>query len=278
MSPAPALRRPAAVSASVIWPAHFRRWAGRRELGLRRRSRVAERSRAPLVRYGHGQPHLGVEQAGTRRSPASTPTKGVPRRAAGGRAAERCAARSTPTGTTSSAWSWSVVGVLLGLAVYLASPGRSARASTVGSARSVGVGRYVLPVALARPAAWRSWSTAAASTGCASALGVGLAAVALLGLLHVISGPHEVAASPSDGRPAGGWLGAIVGEPARQLIAGAGAVVVARSPLAARPGVLIATRSSLRRIAASLRPGGRRPARGPALRKAKQGACRTCRR
>ena len=99
------------------------------------------------------------------------------------------------------------------------------------------------------------------------ALGVGLATVALLGLFHLANGPHEIAGTPSEVEGAGGWLGAVVGEPARQLIAPAGAVVVLAAVLLA--GVLIATRSSLRRIATSMGRGVTTGA-GPAFRKAKK--------
>src|SRR5262245_32942457 len=159
-----------------------------------------------------------------------------------------------------------VAGVLVGLAVYLQVAGPVGSGVDTGLGALVGVGRYVLPLAL---------------LGCGIALlldgrsdnrlrlglGVGLATIAVLGLLHLARGPHEIAASPSDVESAGGWLGAVVGEPARQAIAPAGAVVVLVALLVA--GVLIATRSSLRRIAGSMRRGVASGAT-PALRKAKK--------
>jgi DNA segregation ATPase FtsK/SpoIIIE, S-DNA-T family len=156
--------------------------------------------------------------------------------------------------------------VLLGLAVYLRVAGPVGSGIDTGLGALVGVGRYVLPVALL------ACGIALLLDGRSEnrlrlALGVGLATVALLGLFHLAKGPHEVAVTPSEVEGAGGWLGAVVGEPARQLIAPAGAVVVLVAILLA--GVLIATRSSLRRIATSMGRGVRTGA-GPAFHKAKK--------
>ena len=159
-----------------------------------------------------------------------------------------------------------VAGVLLGLAVYLRVAGPVGSGIDTGLGALVGVGRYVLPVALLAS------GDALLLDGRSEhrlrlALGVGLATVALLGLLHLAKGPHEIAGTASEVEGAGGWLGAVVGEPARQLIAPAGAVVVLGAVLLA--GALIATRSSLRRIATSMGRGVRTGA-GPAFRKAKK--------
>ena len=159
-----------------------------------------------------------------------------------------------------------VAGVLLGLAVYLRVAGPVGSGIDTGLGALVGVGRYVLPAALL------ACGVALLLDGRSEhrlrlALGVGLATVALLGLFHLANGPHEIAGTPSEVEGAGGWLGAVVGEPARQLIAPAGAVVVLAAVLLA--GVLIATRSSLRRIATSMGRGVRTGA-GPAFRKAKK--------
>ena len=59
---------------------------------------------------------------------------------------------------------------------------------------------------------------------------VAVAAVAVLGLLHVLRGPHEVSTSYDAVDDAGGWLGAVVGEPLRSLLATAGATVAADRP------------------------------------------------
>jgi S-DNA-T family DNA segregation ATPase FtsK/SpoIIIE len=99
------------------------------------------------------------------------------------------------------------------------------------------------------------------------ALGVGLAVIALLGLLHVARGPRAVAAAPSTVARGGGWVGALVGEPLRQLLAAPGAVVALSFVLLA--GVLIATHASLRRVAGAVGRGVKTGA-VPAWRKAKQ--------
>jgi S-DNA-T family DNA segregation ATPase FtsK/SpoIIIE len=96
---------------------------------------------------------------------------------------------------------------------------------------------------------------------------VGLATLAVLGLLHVARGPSDIVITPSEVEDAGGWFGAVVGEPFRQLIGAAGAVVLLVAVVLA--GVLIATRASLRRVAVGVGRGVRSGA-GPAWRKAQR--------
>ncbi len=158
------------------------------------------------------------------------------------------------------------VGLLLALAVYLRLAGPVGRGVNSGLGALIGTGRYLLPAALV--ASGVAFVVDARSEHRVRlVVGIGLSAVAFLGLLHVIRGPHEVAVAPSAVGRSGGWLGAIVGEPIRQLIASPGAVVLLS--LAVLAGVLIATRASLRRIAVATARGVKTGA-VPALRKAKQ--------
>jgi hypothetical protein len=57
-------------------------------------------------------------------------------------------------------------------------------------------------------------------------LGYGVAALAILGLLHVVNGPEKIMADFDRLGKAGGWFGALVGEPLRKLLADGGAIVV----------------------------------------------------
>ena len=158
-----------------------------------------------------------------------------------------------------------VVGALVALAVYLRVAGPLGSGVDTGLGAFVGLGRFLLPLALVacgvallvdgqREHRWRL------------ALGVGMAALAVLGLLHLARGPRDIVITPSEVEDAGGWLGAVAGEPFRQLIGSAGAVILLLAVVLA--GVLVATRASLRRVAVGFGRGVRGGA-GPAWRKAK---------
>jgi S-DNA-T family DNA segregation ATPase FtsK/SpoIIIE len=159
-----------------------------------------------------------------------------------------------------------VIGALLALAVYLRVAGPLGGGIDTGLGALVGIGRYLLPPALV------ACGVALLVDGQSEhrwrlAVGVGLATLAVLGLLHVARGPSDIVITPSEVEDAGGWFGAVVGEPFRQLIGAAGAVVLLVAVVLA--GVLIATRASLRRVAVGVGRGVRSGA-GPAWRKAQR--------
>ncbi len=157
-------------------------------------------------------------------------------------------------------------GVLLGLAMYVRVAGPAGDGVDTVLGALLGYGRFVLPAALVAGGV-ALLVDRRSEHRLRLAVGVGLATAALLGLLHLARGPREIAVGASEVDDAGGWIGAVVGEPARQLVAPAGAVVLLAAVLIA--GVLVATRASLRRVAASMGRGVRSSA-VPALRKAKQ--------
>jgi S-DNA-T family DNA segregation ATPase FtsK/SpoIIIE len=159
-----------------------------------------------------------------------------------------------------------VIGVLLALAVYLKLAGPLGRGVSTGLGALVGEARYVLPVALVVCGVAFLVDTRSEHR-VRLALGVGVSVLAVLGLLHVARGPHAVTAAPSTVGRAGGWLGALVGEPLRGLVAGPGAVVALTFLLVA--GLLVATRASLRRVAGAVGRGVKTGA-VPAWRKVKQ--------
>ena len=118
-----------------------------------------------------------------------------------------------------------VVGVLLGLGIYLNLAGPLGRGVETLVGWFTGLGRFVVPIALV-------------STGIALirdsrsgnrfrlAIGWGLAFLSILGLLHVVRGPEKIMSGFDQLGRAGGWLGALVGEPLRGLVANIGAVVI----------------------------------------------------
>jgi S-DNA-T family DNA segregation ATPase FtsK/SpoIIIE len=158
------------------------------------------------------------------------------------------------------------VGVLLALAVYVHVAGVVGRSVDRGLGALIGSARFLLPLAMVACGVAFVMDNRSEHRA-RLAVGAGLAGIALLGLLHVVRGPHRIAVAPSSVGRAGGWLGAVIGEPIRQLIAGPGAVVLLS--IAVFAGVLIATRASLRRVATTVGRGVRTGA-GPAWRKAKQ--------
>jgi S-DNA-T family DNA segregation ATPase FtsK/SpoIIIE len=122
------------------------------------------------------------------------------------------------------------------------------------AAELTGLGRFLVPIALAAVGVAlvsnrRSSNRLRLVVGC-----VALAAAAL-GVLHVLRGPHEVSVSYDDVNDAGGWLGAVVGEPLRSLLATGGSTVLLVAVGIA--GAVLATQSSLRTLAQSAVKGAR---------------------
>jgi DNA segregation ATPase FtsK/SpoIIIE, S-DNA-T family len=135
------------------------------------------------------------------------------------------------------------VGVLLGLAIYLDLAGPLGRGVETVVGWLTGLGRYVVPIALV--------AIGAALVGKGQSLrrsrlafGWGLLGLSLLGLLHVVRGPEKIMANFDTLGRAGGWIGALVGEPLRSLIASGGAIVVLVA--ACVGGALVLTGASLR--------------------------------
>lgn len=134
-----------------------------------------------------------------------------------------------------------VVGVIVGAAVYFDLAGILGSGIVTLVGWIVGVGRYVVPVALvvvgiafihpSRTAGpWRL------------AFGISFLAVAILGLIHVANGPNGISADGID--QAGGVVGALVAEPLRTALANFGAVVILLA--LALVGCLLISQASLR--------------------------------
>jgi len=128
------------------------------------------------------------------------------------------------------------VGVLLGLAIYFDLAGPLGRGVETVVGWLTGLGRFLVPIALVAIGA------ALVSKGRSLrrfrlAIGWGLLSLSLLGLLHVVRGPGKIMANFDTLGKAGGWIGALVGEPLRSLIASGGAIVVLVAAVTAIAGV-----------------------------------------
>jgi len=135
-----------------------------------------------------------------------------------------------------------VVAVLAALAIYLDVAGPLGDAIDTGLGWLVGLGRFLLPPAIALLGVAlirRNESEHRLRVGVGSTLIV----LSIFGLLHLARGAGHMTASVDALKPAGGWIGAIVGQPLRSLLSIVGAVVVLLAILLG--GILIATGMSL---------------------------------
>ena len=134
-------------------------------------------------------------------------------------------------------------GVLLAMAIYLDLAGPLGRAVETVVGWLTGLGRYVVPVALVavgvalvrQGRSMHRWRLG---------IGWGMLGLSLLGLLHVVRGPEKIMANFDTLGRAGGWVGALVGEPLRGLIASGGAIVLLVAVCVG--GALVLTGASLR--------------------------------
>jgi DNA segregation ATPase FtsK/SpoIIIE, S-DNA-T family len=138
------------------------------------------------------------------------------------------------------------VGVLLALAVYLRLAGPLGRGIEIVIGWFTGLGRFAVPVVLISAGVAFIRKNRSSSPG-RLAIGWAMVSVAALGLLHLARGPGELAGGFDELGRAGGWVGALVAEPLRALLATPGAVVVLLG--AALGGALLITRTSLRTMA-----------------------------
>ena len=116
-------------------------------------------------------------------------------------------------------------GILLALAIYFNLAGPLGRGVETLVGWFTGLGRFVVPLALIGIGAALIHKDRSAHRF-RLVLGYGVAAVSILGLLHVVNGPEKIMADFDRLGKAGGWFGALVGEPLRTLLASGGAIVV----------------------------------------------------
>ncbi len=143
-------------------------------------------------------------------------------------------------------------GVLLGLGVYLRLAGPLGRAVDELLGWLFGLGRYLLPVALT------AIGVAFIRRGRSEhrlrlTLGWGLVVVSVLGLAHVTIGPDGLDGGFDALGDAGGWFGAVLGEPLESVISPFGAVVVLAAVLLG--AVLLITGWSVKLLASHTKRG-----------------------
>ena len=116
-------------------------------------------------------------------------------------------------------------GIVLVLSMYLHMAGPLGEAIDTSFGWLLGLGRFALPVVIVGIGVAM---VRRRSVEHRVRLGVGWAVIvlAILGLLHVMNGENEIVASVDAMAQAGGWFGAIVGEPLRSTLSWAGALVV----------------------------------------------------
>ncbi len=153
------------------------------------------------------------------------------------------------------------VAVVLALGIYGSYAGILGRGLNWLAGTLTGLGRYILPVALAVIGV-ALIGNRRSEHRYRMAIGLGITSFAVVGLLHVLRGPHEVSGAYNDVQDAGGWIGAIIGEPIRGLLATAGATVLLVA--AGVAGIALASQSSLRTLATRFANGARSAGRGVA--------------
>ncbi len=159
-----------------------------------------------------------------------------------------------------------IVGVLLVLAIYLNLAGPLGEGVETLVGWFTGLGRFIVPIALIgigaalvkRGRSEHRWRLT---------VGWGVSALSVLGVLHIVRGPRAILDNFKHLGRAGGWLGALVAEPLRSLIASAGAIVVLAALFLA--GLLLITGASVRTVFSQTGRGVRAVAM-PAGRKARQ--------
>jgi DNA segregation ATPase FtsK/SpoIIIE, S-DNA-T family len=137
-------------------------------------------------------------------------------------------------------------GILLGLAIYLRLAGPLGRGVEIVIGWFTGLGRFAVPVILVSAGVAFIRKNRSSSPG-RLAIGWSMISVAALGLLHIARGPGELAGGFDELGRAGGWVGALVAEPLRALVAAPGTVVVLLGVVLG--GALLITRTSLRTMA-----------------------------
>ena len=175
---------------------------------------------------GKGSPSSsrGSKGSGSSRGAVKTPPKGTRRPAS---QSPDSAAREAVRGREVEFWGVGLIStaIVLVLSMYLHMAGPLGEAIDTCFGWLLGLGRFALPVVLAgigvAMVRRRSIEHRVRLT-----VGWGIVVLAILGLLHIINGDHEVIAGVDAMSQAGGWFGAIIGEPLRSTISWAGALVV----------------------------------------------------
>jgi S-DNA-T family DNA segregation ATPase FtsK/SpoIIIE len=195
---------------------------------------------------------------GSRRPKGASSAKPAGSRTAGSSSGARRAASAPPepggTGRRSEfiGIALVVVGLLVGLAIYLDLAGPLGRGVEEVLGWFAGLGRFIVPVVVVGigVAFIRDHRSA---TPRRLVLGWLLIGLAVLGLLHAVRGPDKMFGGFGAFDSAGGWLGALLGQPTTALLGSAGAVVVFVALVVV--GAVLVTGSSLASLAGRTRSG-----------------------
>ncbi len=164
------------------------------------------------------------------RSSVKTPAKGAKRPAAKSAKSKPntdSAAREVVRGREVEFWGIGLIsaGIVFVLSMYLHTAGPLGRGIDITFGWLLGLGRFALPVVVVGigVAMVRRRSV---EHRVRLAVGWTVVVLAILGLLHTFAGAHEIVAEADAMASAGGWFGAIVGEPLRSTLSRPGAFVV----------------------------------------------------
>jgi len=139
------------------------------------------------------------------------------------------------------------VSVLLGLAIYLNLAGPLGSGIETLTGWLAGLGRYAVPIVLL---AVGVSLVRKGRTSSPFRLTIGWLMVSLSALgLHVFRGPDKISANFDELGTAGGWIGALVGEPLQGLLDPQGAVVILAAVFVG--GVMLVSQTSVRTMAAN---------------------------
>jgi S-DNA-T family DNA segregation ATPase FtsK/SpoIIIE len=156
-----------------------------------------------------------------------TPPKGNKRPAAKSKDNADSAAREVVRGREVEFWGVGLIssGIVFVLAMYLRMAGPLGRGIDTTFGWLLGLGRFALPVVVigVGVAMVRRRSV---EHRVRLAIGWTVVVLAILGLLHVINGDNKIIADVDAMSQAGGWFGAVIGEPLRSTLSWAGAWVV----------------------------------------------------
>jgi S-DNA-T family DNA segregation ATPase FtsK/SpoIIIE len=165
---------------------------------------------------------------GSGRGNVKTPAKGNRRPATKSNDKESSSgAREVVRGREVEFWGIALIsaGIVLVLSMYVKMAGPLGEAIDTVFGWLLGLGRFALPVVIAGigVAMVRRRSI---EHRVRLGMGWSIVVIAILGLLHVINGADSIVADVDAMSNAGGWLGAILGEPLRSTLSWAGALVV----------------------------------------------------
>ena len=176
---------------------------------------------------GKGSRSSSGGSKGSSRGAVKTPPKGNKRPTTKSKDSADSAAREVVRGREVEFWGIGLIssGIVFVLAMYLRMAGPLGRGIDTTFGWLLGLGRFALPVVVigVGVAMVRRRSV---EHRVRLAIGWTVVVLAILGLLHVMNGADKIIADVDAMSQAGGWFGAVIGEPLRSTLSWAGAWVV----------------------------------------------------